>query len=336
MISILDTVSRKAVFGLLLLAASVQAEDLNTVGTAIPVYVSEEFDVRLQNFESVNVWSNASDKIRQILELEGRTTQVDEAMRIKAQGLQYVEDLEDFDHLCTIRSNASDSYKQRLGQFIGQHLGTWMTRADLHQLARFEARTTQVDAAFRVKEIGVGVSQTLEDFELVCRKAFNPGSDSYNQRRGQFIARHAASFVRPGDRMETLLSLEGATVQVDEAMTVKRAGLQAVSRIEDFERLVSPAFSNPSDSYKLRRIAFLVSNIQRAVYSDSDIRVILALESQTTQVDDAIAVKRAGLAAVHNLEQFLDLTRPAFSSPSESYKAAVSRFIASYGGSYRS
>lgn len=332
----LDRFSRKAAVAALLLVATAHAEDRATTGTPVPVYMAEEFDVRQQNFESLNILSSASDQIRQILELESRATRVDEAIRIKTQGLQYVRDLEDFDHLCHIRPNASDTYKEALGNFITSYLGNYLTHAaDLHQLARFEARCTKVDQAFRVKELGLSVASSLDDFELVCRKAFHPGSDSYNERRAQFIAYRVGNFVRHGDRIETLLTLEGVTTKVDDAMSVKRAGLQAVTSIEDYERLVSPAFSNPSETYRSRRISFMVNHIAQAVQPNSSLRVILALEAQTGKVDDAMAIKRAGLAAVHNLEQFLELTRHAFSNPSESYRAAVSRFIASYGSNYR-
>jgi hypothetical protein len=78
----------------------------------------------------------------------------------------------------------------------------------------------------------------------------------------------------------------------------------------------------------------MVDSIGSAVRPDSSIELVLELEKQTLTVNQAIQVKRAGLAAVHDAAGFLQLTRIPDSNPSEAYQSAVSRFISENVGRY--
>lgn len=324
-----------AALSFLVLAGAARADEL-TIGEPIPVY-SVESDSRAQNFESLHRESTAStDQIRTILDLESRATTVTDAIRIKSQGLAYVRDIHDFEYLTTAPfSSPTQAYKEALGDFIASNLGTWMrSPEDLQQLARLETRVGTVTQTTRVKSVALGAAHDLQDFELITRDPFSSSTEEYKVASSTFIRNNIGSFVRRGDAMETILVIEARCRTIDDTMRVKEAGLQAVTSIQTYQHLVASAFSNPNQGYTDRRKEFLARNIAWGIDQDSDIDVILALESQCATVDDTIRVKTAGLTAVQNLEEFLHLTRYAFSNPTAAYREAVSRFIANYGGRY--
>lgn len=325
-----------SVSSLLLLASIVRADDPATIGEPVAIYTVES-EVRAQNFDTLHRESSgATDQIRTILDLEGRATTVPDAIRIKSQGIQFVRNISDFEYLTSSPfSSPTQAYKEALGNFVINHLGTWMRSSeDLQHLARIEARVGTVTQTTRIKTIALSAAHDLQDFELISRDPFNPSNEEYKVATSTFIKNYVGSYIRRGDSIETVLTVEGRCRTVDDTMKVKEAGLNAVTSIETYQKLVSSAFSNPYQAYTDRRKSFLARNISWGISSDSSIDVILSLESQCASVDDTIRVKTAGLVAVQNLEEFLHLTRYAFSNPYQGYKEAVSRFIANYGGRF--
>jgi len=320
---------------LLLIADAARAE-LPTIGEPVPVYTVET-DGRVQNFESLHrEQTGSTSQIRTILDLEARATTVPDAIRIKSQGLTFVRDIHDFEYLTSAPfKSPTHAYKEALGTFIINHLGSYLRSNDDLSLPRFETRVGTVPQTVRVKEIALSVANDLQDFEQITRDPFSTSTDEYKVGRSSFIRRNISSYVRRGDSIETVLTIEGRCRTVEDAFVVKTAGLQAVTSIESYQRLVSSAFSNPYQAYTDRRKMFLARNIAHGVSENSDIGVILSIESECASVEDAIRVKTGGLAAAQDLEEFLQLTRYAFSNPYQAYKEAVSRFIASYGSRYR-
>lgn len=79
----------------------------------------------------------------------------------------------------------------------------------------------------------------------------------------------------------------------------------------------------------VRVVLFNTSAFSAGSYGTYEgIKQILELESRTKTVEQAMAVKATGLTLAPSLEDFLSLCQPAFSNPSDSYRAALSEFIA--------
>lgn len=322
---------------MLALVAPLAAADATFTGTS-PVMAPElRAHVRIALAGAVDGYSSNGQALSALLETERHTQTVDQAMAVKRSGLTLVHSLEDFMILASSAfSNPSDSYRAALSQFIAQNVTSAVVPGDsIERLLVLEARTTTVDHARAVKTAGLRLVRDLRDFEVLSRRAFSNPSDSYVATTSEFISRNVGVACHPGADLTALLTIEARTGQVDQAMAVKTAGLAAVSRFDDFEVLSRRAFSNPSDSYLASLSAWIARNAGRAgIGPDTDISRILVVEARTTQVDDAMSVKRAGLAAVRSQEQFLQLSRPAFSNPSASYSNALGQFVATYAGQF--
>jgi hypothetical protein len=276
------------------------------------------------------------EAIRQVLALESRATSVSDAIAIKRSGLQHAGNLHEYLLLCSSAfSSPTDAYRAAASEFAAANLEGHIGPGDsIEDLLALESRATAIDHAVAIKRTGMSLALDLEAFARLSRSAFANPSDGYLAEVSAFIAANVGRALSPGSDLRTLVSVESRCTRIDDAIAVKRAGLAVVRSVEDFAALSRPAFSNPTAGYSQGISAFIAANVGRAVQPGSCIKTLLQIESLTTTISDAMAVKRAGLAAVRSSAEFLALTRPAFSNPTSGYESALSQFIAQHSAQF--
>lgn len=124
------------------------------------------------------------------------------------------------------------------------------------------------------------------------------------------------------------LRAEAGVRTVNEAINLKTQGLQYVRDIYDFEYLTSCPFANPSDAYKSAVGDFIANHVGNYVYSTYDLNMLRVLESRVPTVNQAMAVKNAGLRIRMQISDYLQLIPPSVGNPSDAYKTAISSFTA--------
>ena len=132
------------------------------------------------------------------------------------------------------------------------------------------------------------------------------------------------------------LMMEQRASTVSEAIAIKTAVLSKVHSLSEFRLLINSPFKLHSGygaygSYSVFEqavSAFAAEHVHEFVNDTSDLDTVLAIEGYATSVDDAIAVKRAGMKAVHSISDLEHLTRSAFVDPSAAYVLAVREFSA--------
>lgn len=125
-----------------------------------------------------------------------------------------------------------------------------------------------------------------------------------------------------------ILRNEAGVRTVNEAINLKTQGLQYVRDIYDFEYLTSCPFPNPSDAYKVAVGDFIARFVGNYIYSTYDLGMLRVLESRAPNVNQAMAVKSAGLRIRLQISDYLQLIPPSISNPSEAYTKAISNFTA--------
>lgn len=125
-----------------------------------------------------------------------------------------------------------------------------------------------------------------------------------------------------------ILRNEAGVRTVNEAINWKTQGLQYVRDISDFEYLTSCPFPNPSDAYKVAVGDFIARFVGNYVYSAYDLGILRVLESRAPNVNQAMAIKSAGLRIRLNISDYLQLIPASIHNPSEAYTKAISNFTA--------
>lgn len=140
------------------------------------------------------------------------------------------------------------------------------------------------------------------------------------------VEKDAQSYGR--EEINYFLRLEAGVKTVNEAISLKTQALQYARDIYDFEYLTSCPFPNPSDAYKTAVGNFIANYVGNYVYSAYDFRALNVLEARVPTVNQAMAVKSAGLRVPMQISDFLQLVPPSIGNPSDAYKTAISNFTA--------
>lgn len=209
--------------------------------------------------------TQSREQIRYILEMERDVRTVDEAIRLKTQGLRYVESLMDFDYLCTlVIPNPSMAYREAVGAFIETHVGRYAySYQDLQTLRMLEGKTYLVTQSMAVKREALRVAEGIHDFAYLVPPAVANPSDAYKQAIGQFVADHIYRMVDARSPIHMIVQVEGYTYLVSQSMAVKNAGLVAVYTQRQLHELAQYAFANPSEAYRQAVYRFVMENIDR-------------------------------------------------------------------------
>ncbi len=202
-----------------------------------------------------------------------------------------------------------------------------LSRREIARVLEAESRTTTVSDAMAIKRSGLAYVRDISDFEYLCSFTTPRPSEAYRRAVGDFIASHVGRYVRGPYDMRYLRVLEARTQLVSQAMKVKTAGLVAVRSVHDFLELLPFSVSNPSEAYRVAVSSFVAQHVRSALDRYSPIYLIVEVEKFTKTVTDAMAVKNAGLVAVHSKSDLLDLARYSTNNPSAAYRQAVSNFI---------
>lgn len=189
-----------------------------------------------------------------------------------------------------------------------------------------ESRQTTVSEAMSVKNSALGYAQDMYDFERVVRYAFSTPSLAYAQAVAEFIVINARPFINRYRDIDSILRLETKLFYVTQNRALKEAGLHLAKTPGDLMLLASSAIANPSAAY-LEMLADLIArNSDRVIFWDTPISEILRMESKTRYINQAIAVKTAGLKTIRTRRELLDLSRPAFANPTPQYLQAIDQF----------
>lgn len=201
------------------------------------------------------------------------------------------------------------------------------SRQQIATVLEAESRMTTVSESIAVKQSGLSYVQDISDFEYLASYTVSRPSDSYRKAVGDFIASYVGNYVQSPADLPYLQILEARTPTVTQALAVKSAGMRAVRSIQDFLVLISFSVSNPSDGYRKAVSSFVATNVQYSLNEYSPIYLIIKVEMYTQTINDSMAVKNAGLVAVHSKRDLLDLAQFSVSNPSQGYRDAVNRFI---------
>ena len=200
-------------------------------------------------------------------------------------------------------------------------------REQIAALLDVESRLQTVGEAIDLKTRGLVYVQDAFDFDYLTTYPFQSPSDSYKAAVEDFIAQYVARYVTSFMDIPALASIESRTLHVNQAMAVKNAGLRPFINIQDYLRLIQPVFKNPSDAYLTAISTFTATNITRVVDSFSPIYLFVEVEKSTRLVNEAMAVKNAGLVAVRTQNDLLELARYSVANPSQAYIQAVNDFL---------
>ena len=212
-----------------------------------------------------NLGEHSYEQIRNILEIESRVQTVSEAIDLKTQGLNYVNNISEFEYLTSCPfSNPSSAYLEAVGNFISQYVERYVNSTyDLRVLSILEGRSTLVEQAMNIKRVGLRVATDIQAFLTLIPPAVANPSDAYNDAISAFVGdnvRYSLNYYSP---IYMIVEAERYTKYVDHALNVKRAGLVAVHYQRDLMELARLAFPNPSDAYRQAVDNFLRENIGR-------------------------------------------------------------------------
>ena len=130
------------------------------------------------------------------------------------------------------------------------------------------------------------------------------------------------------EEISWILRSEAGVKTVNEAIALKTRGLQFVRDIYDFEYLTSCPFAGPTEAYVKAVGDFIVQHVANYVYSVYDLNMLRVLESRAPHVNQAMAIKAAGLRLRMQIGDYLQLIPPSITNPSEAYTKAISEFTA--------
>jgi hypothetical protein len=305
---------------------------IRETGTGMPAAVREA--IRVRNFEQDGGRNEA--RIRRILELEAQTDNTEDAIAIKTTGLRHCEGLKDYALLCSYAwATPTDSYKEAVSAFLVDNIAGRVKPGDpLHLIQELDARSYTITGSIKVKTAGLALVQSGEDYLLLVKPGVETPSTNYVTACFRFMLENLPKVVKPSWSIASIRKLEGQASTITDSIAIKTAGLVCVHTLADLPILAAPAIESPSNGYKTACSKFLLAALPKLLKSDSNLEVVLKVEAGTEGVPDAIAVKTAGLIAVHNAADFAVLTRYAFPNPPAAYKSAVARFIAEHGDPY--
>lgn len=141
---------------------------------------------------------------------------------------------------------------------------------------------------------------------------------------------HEFSSGQSRENIRIYLELESRVQKVSEAINLKTQALRYVEDLSDFEYLTSTPFANPSEAYKDAVGEFIARYIGGYVRDPQELRWLSVIENRVTKVNQAMAVKQAGVRAAHDVRDFLLIVPPAVGNPSEAYLKAISEFAGQY------
>lgn len=219
-------------------------------------------DKSVRSDETLNL---GREQISYLLQMEARVQTVNEALNLKTSGLQYVNNIFDFEYLTSCPfGSPSDAYKKAVGDFIARYAINYVTsRYDIPALNILESRVPTVTQAIAVKQAGMRIRLQIQDFvQLIPPSIANP-SEAYTKAISNFIGQNIVYVVDYYSPIYLILSAERYTSLVGDAMAVKRAGLVAVRTQRDLFELASYTVANPSESYRQAVSAFLTENMPR-------------------------------------------------------------------------
>lgn len=231
------------------------------------IYAGKTAEVKTSN-QVVSKEAHAilnSEQISYILGMEARVNTVGEALELKTRGLEYVENIYDFEYLTSCPfASPSDQYKTSVGDFIAKYTANYVYSVyDIQTLNILEARVPTVGQAMAVKAAGLVTNLEIQDFvRLVAPVVGNP-SDAYKTAISTFTAKNIIYAVNRRSDIYYILEAEKFTLTVGDAMAVKNAGLQAVRTQRDLFLLATFSVGNPSEAYKQAVNNFLRDNLSR-------------------------------------------------------------------------
>ncbi len=197
-----------------------------------------------------------------------------------------------------------------------------------------ERRVSGIQDSMAIKRTGLAYVQDLYDFEFLTTFTVTNPSAAYQTAVGEFIAEFVAQFTNHHSDIETLRILEMRTTTVPQAIKVKSAGLLRVRNIFEYLLILPLSVTSPSANYINGVSSFVAQTVPQFLNTYSPIDLILSAENYTATVTDAMAVKSAGLVAVHSKEDLLKLATFTVSNPSDLYRRAVDAFIRDNIGRY--
>ena len=201
------------------------------------------------------------------------------------------------------------------------------SRYQISRVLEAESRVSTVGEAMEIKRSGLGYVEDLSDFEYLSTFAVGRPSEAYQRAVGDFIAAHVAAFTHYRSDLYYIRLLEQRTPTVSTAMAVKEAAMRVCTSIEDFVYMLPYSVGSPSDAYKRAVSEFTARSIARVLAPYSRIDLIIQAEVYTVIVSDAMAVKNAGLVAVHSRRDLYELARYSVDRPSDAYIRAVDEWV---------
>ncbi|MEC9283772.1 MAG: hypothetical protein VX642_13755 [Bdellovibrionota bacterium] len=293
------------------------------------------------SINSDKIGSVRNPRIRRVLQREMSATKVNEAMNIKRSGLRHVESFRDFHDLVLVPfNNPTNAYKDARGDFILAHVDSFLHLGfDPRLITSMELDLRIVSDVIALKRKAIPMVYNLFEYNSLMELEFNSPSDTMKQALNDLIGSTIMD-VPSSERMsvediEYLGSeLERKTKKINASLVVKRALYKNVRNLRQFYAASLIYLSSPTDAYKEQNGEQISKEIAYHVRPRSSIRNILRIEGLTKKVNQAIAVKQAGLAAAGTPDRFWHLTEYAFRNPSNAYRNAVSRFIDRYADGY--
>jgi hypothetical protein len=199
------------------------------------------------------------------LQLEAGVKTVPEAMDLKNQALVYVKNLEDFNYLVTLPiPSPSDAYVSAVNEFIVRNAGQFFySTSDLYWLKVLEGRVRLVPQAMALRNISFKTSLTIYDFLYIIPTTIKNPSDAYTTEIANFAANNVARVITADTPIASIIEVEKFVKTVNQAMTVKNAGLIAVRTKTDLLALGQFSNPNPSPAYQQAVNNFLRANISK-------------------------------------------------------------------------
>jgi hypothetical protein len=166
----------------------------------------------------------------------------------------------------------------------------------------------------------LSVLATLGSTTAFCTEMSSTGSDQLSSR--------LLTLDNSRPQISQVLAAEARVSTVRDAMYIKETGLVYVQNLSDFEYLATFTVSNPSLAYRTGVSNFIARYVSQFCRYSRDLDYLPLLEERSTTVQDAIAVKTAGLNAARNIHSFLRILPFSANNPSSAYRNAVSNFVA--------
>ncbi len=201
------------------------------------------------------------------------------------------------------------------------------TFKELWLIGRMHGHT--VENATFVHNILFEMAKTPDEVKWALTPVRETLSDSYRNQAGESIAAKLATEKGKTIKLtfEEFRKLARQFNRIDVIIALKKTQIAFAPDISEILRLAAPVIDNPNEDYKKAIRDMLHQQINAIIPKIQNSSELRQLEQAVNYVEPTIEMKKAFLINVKTADEFLEVTKPAFENPSDSYNVGLNKIL---------